>query len=107
MRIFNLDPFNAYEGAEPDALANACGLIPHFLDNEEEKALDCFNRHYPFGTHELVGAEIKDGAMLYPNDPPLYPYMEVAHGNEMVYIYPHAFVAIVQPDGSSYVTRMD
>jgi hypothetical protein len=43
----------------------------------------------------------------YPNDP---PYSPVAYGflrDELILVFPHAWVAIVQPDGAFAVARMD
>lgn len=45
--------------------------------------------------------------MLYPGDPPFIPRAWCKLRDEMVVLYNSAFVAIIQPDGSFEVSRLD
>ena len=48
-----------------------------------------------------------DGTYHYPEDPPMYPLVRVKYEDETVYFYPHAFVASIQSDGTTWMSRFD
>lgn len=105
----------------------ALGFIPAFLvEADPRPAVDQINERYAHGGgwfdlkvgepkgFRMIGA---DNYLLYPGDPPLHRIAEaVLHGDhvpgcnpprETIAIYEHAFVAIIQPDGSFRVSRLD
>jgi hypothetical protein len=43
----------------------------------------------------------------YPGDPPTRPMAQAMLGDELIVVYKHAWVAIIQPDRSFEVCRMD
>lgn len=65
------------------------------------------NEWYPFGVYEMEGGEMVDGTFKYPEDPDLHPLFKCIRGDEHVYIYAHAIIAISKPDGTYFVTRVD
>jgi hypothetical protein len=63
---------------------------------------------YVGGWLPLPGLSLEDNHTLcYPGDPPLPPLFLLLLRTEMILVYPHGFVAVVQPDGSFEAARMD
>ena len=101
--------------------AEHLGLIPHFLNiNDKRTAAEQFNANYQWGGWSPFGGKkwtmATDGTLTYyePNldmedmqDPPLKPLARCSLRNEVIYFYDYAIVAIVQPDASFEVSRMD
>lgn len=96
---------------------NAPDLLGYILSHEMISARSSLsvkeqiqqNYAHGGGWHPLSGwrfdPETKE--LQYPGDP-VYPMVaELKVRDEMVYMYHHAWVAVVQPDGSFEVTRMD
>lgn len=91
------------------------GLIPSFLVAQDERpAAEQFNERYSFGGgwrpmdgwkayHESTGELI----IRYPGDPPYRPVAQIEFHRERIWVYPHAWVAIEQPDDSIEISRMD
>ena len=50
---------------------------------------------------------LPDGRIQYPGDPPETLLFEAKLRAEVIRVYTHSWVAIVQPDGSFEVSRMD
>lgn len=48
-----------------------------------------------------------DDSIKYPGDPAHKPLAEMRLREERVLVYPHAWVAIIQPDRSFEISRMD
>lgn len=89
--------------------ADLCGFIPHFLDETDERpAREQFEERYIGGWHPFNGFTMeKDKSLTYPNDRPVHVVASIEFHGETIYIYPHAWVAIVQQDGTFEVARMD
>lgn len=97
------------------------GLIPHFLHPDDPRpAKEQLNARYAHGGgwQKLFGFEgrwqepqsegdFETLHLNYEDDPELSPLWMIRFGNERVFIYPHAFVAIAQDDNSFEVARMD
>lgn len=87
------------------------GFLPSFLDdNNPAPARDQLDANYQHGGgwRPFDGFKMKTGGSLhYPGDPPLRPVATAQLRDETLYVYPHAWVAIVQPDGAYEVARMD
>jgi hypothetical protein len=87
------------------------GLLVYMLDDRNPKPaaeqLDAGYRHgggwRPFKGHKLTD---NDG-LSYPGDPVEYPVAETWLRDEHILLYPHDWVAIIQPDRSFEVCRMD
>lgn len=89
-------------------LREACGLIPHFLQDDDDSIRANLETNYPFGVNGNPGAQVDEhGVHRYPGDPELYPYMRIDKGQEVAYIYPSALVSIHEADGEWFHTRID
>jgi hypothetical protein len=91
------------------------GLIPDFLSPDNPaKARDQLDSNYKHGggwsPRENWRISNKEKMTIrYPGDPPLTPlaFAKLPLTDETIYIYPLAFVLILQSDGSFEVARMD
>ena len=88
------------------------GPLPSFLDPADPRpAREQFDANYRFGGWRPIKGFTcdwkKDGTIRYPGDPPLRPIAGMHHHREMVMFYDQAFVAVIQPDGTYEVARMD
>lgn len=103
-----IDPLGEYEDVAPEDLIEACGFIPYFLQqNDERDARTQMVDRYGFGDFPTTGAAVDArGVYSYPEDPDMFPYMETSLRGETIRIYPYAFVAITNDQGT-YTTRMD
>ncbi len=108
---YMIDPLNKYPHVSEENLIATLGFIPGWALNSEfeDKPLkEALDVQYGFGLYEMTGSTIEeDGTWKYPEDPDLFPILELKRGNETLYQYEHGLVAIVQEDGSSFCTRMD
>lgn len=103
------------------ALENAVGYIPMFLwESDPRSAKEQIHDRYVAGWNdfqgfrrgstsiELIDTQTEDLFNLkYPGDPELPPLAYTKLRNELIVVYPSAWVAIVQPDGSFEVARLD
>lgn len=96
----------------PRATSDHLGLIQDFiLDEDPRSAKEQLHAAYahgggwiPFkGFHLDMGT--KD--ITYPGDEALPPLWYRRLRDEQIFVYPHAWVLILQPDGSYEVARMD
>jgi hypothetical protein len=99
MNIFMLDP-----RATPDHV----GFIPSFLDEADPRpAAEQFNENYIGGWRPQEGFKLRGLSLKYPGDPAMLPLAFIHFRNEKIFIYPHAYVCIIQPDGAFEACRMD
>jgi hypothetical protein len=97
----------------PKATIRHLGFIPDMLHEDDERpAADQLNAAYAFagGWNPFPGFTLTDNnSLIYKGgeDPPLRPVAEAQLRNEKIYFYESAWVAIVQPDRSYEVCRMD
>ena len=90
----------------------ALGYIPNFLSVADPRpAKEQFNERYVFGGWKPFGTgkwKMNDKfELLYPGDPPTVPVAWTMLRDERIVVYVHEWVAIIQPDGSFEVCRMD
>lgn len=86
------------------------GFIPDFLNEDDPRpAKEQFNANYAHGGgwRPMRGWTRTGWQMRYPGDPPMEPLALMQLHDELVYIYPHAWVVILQPDNSFEISRMD
>lgn len=91
-------------------LPDVVGFIPNFVDpDSQEPAAKQFDRAYIGGWRPLRGFKLNRTNMTlsYPGDPPMRPLAVAVLRGEKIYIYPHAWVLILQPSGAFEVSRMD
>lgn len=87
------------------------GAIPSFLSEDDPRdAKTQINEAYGFagGWRPLPDWEMSvDGAIKYPGDPWLPVLCETRLRDEIIFYYQFSWVAIVQPDGSYEIARLD
>ena len=86
------------------------GFIPAFLnENDPRPAREQFDERYRAGGgwRPTKGHTLKNGVLKYPGDPPQKYFAVILFRDEQILFFPHAFVAILQRDGSFEVARMD
>jgi hypothetical protein len=87
------------------------GLLPDMLDEADPRpAKEQFNDNYQHGGgwHHFAGFTMhKDFTLTYPKDPPLPPIASTQLRDELIILYQHDWVAIIQRDGSFEICRMD
>jgi hypothetical protein len=99
--------FPKHHTARPDML----GFLPGMLNEEDPRpAREQLDTNYaqgggwrPFQGFRMLS----NGNLAYPGDPPMQLLYETQLRNETIRFYDHAWVAIVQPDGSYEIARMD
>jgi len=95
----------------PKATPEMLGIIPCFLDEDDPRpAAEQFNDAYSHGGgwRSMPGfTMLPNGNLSYPGDPPVELLAETRLRDEVVRFYDFAWVAIVQPDGSYDICRMD
>lgn len=95
----------------PKATLEHMGLIPEMLhDYDPRSAKEQLHDGYahgggwrPFSRFTMDSNE----CLCYPGDPPQRPIAELRLRDERIVLYEHAWVAVIQPDGSYEVCRMD
>lgn len=85
--------------------------LPHWFNpNVEETAQQAIHRHYGHGGgwQPFHGFVMGPGnALAYPGDPKLYPVARATFRGQEIYVYEHSWIAVVNPDGSYEVCRVD
>lgn len=95
----------------PDAHPDMLGFLPGMLnENDPRPAREQFNSNYrqgggwrPFKGFTML----PDGNLAYPGDPPMPLLAETKLRDETIRFYECSWVAIMQPDGSCEIARMD
>ena len=95
-----------------ERVMEALGYLPHFLDEDNpDNCVKQLDQNYKHGggwsKFEGFKMNMKDNSIKYPGDPPYRPLAKMKIRNETVFVYPHAWVAVVQEDGSYEIARMD
>lgn len=97
-----------HENATEDML----GFIPQFLSPADDRpAAVQFHNAYQHGggwsPFEGFTMDPNTFAVKYPGDPAIPALAIASLRDERIVVYPHAWVAIIQPDGSWELARMD
>ena len=95
----------------PDVTLEDLGLISGMLDvSNPAPARDQFNANYQHGGGWRPSDKFTlgdDDSLGYPGDEPLHPLAEITFRDERVLIYESNFVAVILPDRSFEVCRVD
>lgn len=95
----------------PKASLEMLGFIPHFLSEANpQRAREQLHNAYAHGGGWLPlsgWSLLPDGRIQYPGDEPVLALAETKLRDETIRVYLHAWVAIIQPDGTFEVSRMD
>lgn len=90
--------------------ATIWGYIPSFLEEGAEgSAREQIARNYIGGWHSFSGFKLDSGTMelSYPDDPSMRPLNNMRFRDEVLWLYPHAWLLIMQPDGSWEIAHID
>ncbi len=93
----------------PQANFDMLGFIPSFLDEEDLRpAREQIDEAYCSGWRPFKGFRmLPNSDLAYPGDPPTRLLAKTKLRDETIRFYDCAWVAIVQPDGSFEVCRLD
>lgn len=89
------------------------GLIPAFLkESDPRSAREQINDRYAHGGgwFSIKGFKhnAEDNSIKYPGNPRMRPIATAwLHDKERIFIYPHGWVMILQPDGQFNIARLD
>lgn len=86
------------------------GIIPTFLDDQDPRpAAEQFNENYIAGWNPFNGFTFDHSnlTLSYPGDPVYHVISTISFRDELILLFPSAWVVIVQPDDSWQVARMD
>ena len=102
-----------FTALNPKVTAETLGLIPMFLSTDNSlSAREQFHNNYAHGGgwQPMSGWTLdKDLTLHYQDDedPPLLPLAATKFNDELILVYPYAWVVIAQQDGSFEISRMD
>lgn len=100
-----------WEFLHPEMTLDHLGNLVFFLDvNDSRSAREQIDTAYKFagGWQSFHGHVLgADNSLKYPGDPTLYPLAQTRLRDELIVFYPHAWVAIIQPDRTYDVARID
>ena len=100
-----------WEMKHPRMTPDMLGYLPTMLDeNDPRPAKNQFNSNYQRGggwTHFEGFKMLSNGNLSYPGDPETILLAETKLRDEVIRFYQHSWVAIIQPDGSYEICRMD
>lgn len=100
-----------WEFLHPQMTFDHLGAIPSFVDDHDPRsAREQLDTAYKFagGWQPFHGHVLgSDNSLKYPGDPPLTPLAQARLRDELIVFYPHSWVAVIQPDRSYEVCRMD
>lgn len=83
-------------------------LAPMLDESDPRPAAEQFNERYVYGGwNPQPKFTMRGTALLFPGDPPMRPVAYTTLREEIILLYEGDWVAIVQPDGSFEVARMD
>ena len=98
--------------ASPYTLADRLGFLPGFLSTSDPRpSREQFDAGYRAGGGWVSSPRMRfnpDSETLhFPGDPVLTQLARTQLRDETILLFPHSWVVIVQPDGSSETARMD
>jgi hypothetical protein len=104
--------------AHPRATHEMLGFIPSFLSENNPRGaveqLDSAYKHgggwHPFGGFELqrpIQWGVPTWRLKYPGDPAYLPLAYAFLREELIVLFEHAWVVVVQPDGNWVCAHMD
>jgi len=94
----------------PKATAEHLGFLPQMLnENDTRPAREQFDTNYRHGGgwQPIPGMTMHNTTLRYPGDPPFKPIAMILLRDEMILLYEHDLVCILQRDGTFEVARMD
>lgn len=100
-----------WEMLHPRMTMSHLGLLPDMISHHDprpaKEQLDS-NYQHGGGWSPMRGFTLQeDNSLTYPGDPPLPPRAQAKLREELIVFYDYAWVAVIQPDRSFEVCRMD
>jgi len=101
-----------FQMLDPRMTTAHLGLLPEFfnpLDPRPAKEQIDQNYAHGGGWSPMAGFkfDVVSLKLSYPGDPPMRPLAWAKLRDELIIFYDHSWLAIVQPDGSYEVSRVD
>ena len=102
-----------YTALDPRFELDMLGYIPGFLSEADPRpAREQFDENYAHGGgwRPQTGFLMVDKTrmrIMYPGDPPMVPLCMTSLRDETIYLYPHEYVLILQPNGDFEISRMN
>lgn len=100
-----------WRSLHPKGTLEMLGYIPAMVsDDDPRPAVEQFDSNYRHGGgwDPFPGfTMLPDGNLSYPGDPPTIALAETQLRDEVIRFYQHSWVAVIQPNGSFEVARMD
>jgi hypothetical protein len=94
-----------------DTSLDIIGPLPMWLDEADPRpAREQLDEHYQHGGgwQPFEGFKLqRNHRIKYPGDPAMAPLAMMKFRDELIVWYPHAWVMILQKDGSHEICRMD
>ncbi len=95
-----------------DRARELIGFIPEFLDESDSRTTrEQLNENYAHGGgwRPMKGWKmcLADHSIEYPGDSSLLPVAKIEFREDTLFIYPHAWVMLIQADGTHEIARMD
>jgi hypothetical protein len=103
MRWYSNDQYTAQE------ISDLLGFIPYYLNEDDPRpASEQIAARFVGGWKPTIGFTMNsDLTMFYEDDPLLVPVALTRLREEMIVVYPHAWVAIVRKNDTFEVARCD
>lgn len=99
-----------FELKHPRATIEHLGLVPEFFSADDPRpAKEQLRENYAHGGgwNPMQGFKMTETSLRYPGDPPFLLLAEAKLNSETLRLYTSAWLAVVQPDGSYEVARVD
>lgn len=98
-----------WNARQPGYRPEMLGYLPNMLsDTDLRPAREQLATNYCGGWNPLSGFKmLPDGRLTYPGDPPMPILVETKLRDEIIRVYNSDWVAVIQPDGSFEVARLD
>jgi hypothetical protein len=92
----------------PHFTAQGLGYLPWIIREDDPRPAKAqIEERYIGGWLPLPGLKVTDKGLEYPGDPPQRLLAEAELRHETLRFYESEWLAIIQPDGSYEVSRMD
>jgi len=94
----------------PRMTHDALGIVPEFFsEHDPAPAREQIEKNYQHGGgwNPFPGFTMTDVGLRYPGDPIMQVLAEANLRDETIRFYDHSWLAIIQPDGSYEIARVD
>ena len=100
-----------WSSMQPGVHIDFLGYVPGMISDDDPRgAKEQIQENYPFGGWQPFNGFSLDPVTMeikYPSDPPLKPLFKRQLRDELILLYKYAWIAVISPDGSFEVSRID